>query len=114
MRKVASGLLPMSAASKAMPERERRVLEANVAIPELQQVMIEMLHSFREATRGERGRKQGALGVVEPAEAAARAAGEDAEAAAPVGGEGVAGAEAGARLDGARGGRRAGGGGATV
>ena len=35
--------------------------------------MIGMIHSFREATRGERGRKQGALGVVEPAEAAARA-----------------------------------------
>ena len=63
VRKVASGLLPMSAAAKAMPERERRVLEAKVAkaIAELQQVMIGMLHSFREATRGERGRKQEAL-----------------------------------------------------
>ena len=50
---VAAGLLPGSLGAESLEERARWQLEAAVAraVVELQQVMVELLHSFRMATR---------------------------------------------------------------
>ena len=60
---VAAGLLPESVAAESLPERARRQLEGKLAraVIELQQAMLEMLQSYRDATRGARGRKKEAL-----------------------------------------------------
>ena len=63
VRMVAAGLLPESVAAESFPERARRQLEGKLAraVIELQQAMLEMLQSYRDATRGARGRKKEAL-----------------------------------------------------
>ena len=60
---VAAGLLPGSLGAESLEERARWQLEAAVAraVVELQQVMVELLHSFRMATRSAVGRKTEAL-----------------------------------------------------
>ena len=54
---VAAGLLPGSLEAEGLEERARRQLEGRVAqaVVSLQQVMVELLNTFREATRGAAG-----------------------------------------------------------
>ena len=63
MRQVLSGLLPTCKAAGELGEREQKKLEATMAraIVSTQEVVIEMLHEYRESTRKARAAKQAEL-----------------------------------------------------
>ena len=65
VRQVLSGLLPACKAAGELGEREQKKLEATVAraVVSTQEVVIEMLHEYRESTRKARAAKHAELDV---------------------------------------------------